>query len=67
MEQHELLPGQWDLTLMEVDLKGKALFFKTVAVKEKEYRSNFRKVPDGLTLAGAADILAKEVIVATNR
>ena len=67
VEQHELLPGQWDLTLMEVDLKGKALFFKTVAVKEKEYRSNFRKVPDGLTLAGAADILAKEVIVATNR
>jgi len=36
-------------------------------VKEKEYRSNFQTVPDGLTLAEAADILAKQVIVATNR
>jgi len=67
VEQRELSPGQWDLTFMEVDMKGKALFFKTVAVKEKEYRSNFQTVPDGLTLAEAADILAKQVIVATNR
>ncbi len=67
VEQRELLPGQWDLTFMEVDMKGKALLFKTIAVQEKEYRSDFRTVPDGLTLAEAADILAKEVIVATNR
>src|SRR6266567_806854 len=65
VEQRELLPGQWDLTFMEVDMKGKALLFKTIAVQEKEYRSDFRTVPDGLTLAEAADILAKEVIVAT--
>jgi hypothetical protein len=67
VEQRELLPGQWDLTFMEVDMKGKALFFKTIAVKEKEYRSDFRTVPDGLTLAEAADILTKQVIVAANR
>jgi hypothetical protein len=67
VEQRELLPGQWDLTFMEVDMKGKALLFKTVTVKEKEYRTNFQTVPDGLTFAEAADILAKEVIVATNR
>jgi len=67
VEQRELLPGQWDLTFMEVDMKGKALFFKTIAVKEKEYRSDFRTVPDGLTLAEAADILTKQVIVVANR
>jgi hypothetical protein len=67
VEQRELLPGQWDLTFMEVDMKGKALLFKTIAVQEKEYRSDFRTVPDGLTLAEAADILVKEVIVASNR
>ena len=67
VEQRELLPGQWDLTFMEVDMKGKALLFKTIAVQEKEYRSDFRMVPDGLTLAEAADILVKEVIVASNR
>ena len=67
VEQRELLPGQWDLTLMEVDMKGKALFFKTIAVQEKEYRSDFRTVPDGLTLAEAAELLTKQVIVAANR
>jgi hypothetical protein len=67
VEQRELLPGQWDLTFMEVDMKGKALFFKTIAVQEKEYRSHFRTVPDGLTLAEAADMLTKQVFVAANR
>ena len=31
--------------------KGKALFFKTIVVEEKEDRSDFRMVPNGLTLA----------------
>jgi hypothetical protein len=67
VEQRELSPRQWDLTFMEVDMKGKALFFKTIDVNEKEYRSDFRTVPDGLTLAEAADILTKQVMVAANR
>jgi len=67
VEQRELLPGQWDLTFMEVDMKGKALLFKTIAVQEKEYRSDFRTVSDGLTLAEAADILTNEVTVAANQ
>jgi hypothetical protein len=67
VEQRELSPGQWDLTFMEVDMKGKALFFKTIDVNEKEKRSDFRTVPDDLTLAEAADMLIKQVIVAANR
>ncbi len=67
VEQRELLPGRWDLTFMEVDMKGKALLFKTIAVQEKEYRSDFRTVPDGLTLAEGAEILTKQVMVAANR
>ena len=67
VEQRELVPGQWDLTFMEVDMKGKALFFKTIAVQEREYRSDFRTVRDSLTLAEAAELLTKQVIVAANR
>jgi len=67
VEQRELSSGEWDLTLMEVNMKGKALFFKTIAVEEKEYRSDFRTVPDSLTLAEAADMLTKEIIVAAYR
>src|SRR3989441_1129265 len=67
VEQTELSTNQWELTVMEVHVKGKALFFKTIAVQENEYRSDFRSVPDGLTLAEAADMLTKQVIVAANR
>jgi len=59
VEQTELSPNQWEVAVMEVDVKGKALFFKTIAVQEKEYRSDFHRVPEGLTLAEAADMLTK--------
>jgi hypothetical protein len=67
VEQAEVSPGQWELTMLQVDVKGKALFFKTIAVQEREYRSDFRRVPDHLTLAEAADLLTTQVIVAANR
>jgi len=67
VEKTELSANQWELTVMEVNVNGKALFFKTIAVQEKEYRSLFRRVRDGLTLAEAADMLTKQVIVAANR
>ena len=67
VEQRELLPGQWNLTFMEVNMKGKALIFKTIAVEEKEHRSDFRIVPEGLTLTEAAHILNKQVVVAAVR
>ena len=66
VEQRELLPGQWDLTFIEVDMKGKALF-KSIAVQEREYHSDFRTVPDDLTLAEAAEMLTRQVIVAANQ
>ncbi len=38
-------------------MKGKALFFKTIGVHQDYSRSDFRQIPDNLTLAQAADIL----------
>src|SRR5437660_11319290 len=45
------------MTLLKVQMKGKALFFKTMGVQQNYSRSDFRQVPDDLTLAQAADIL----------
>jgi hypothetical protein len=67
VEQSEAFANQWQLTVMEVDVNGKALFFKTIAMQEEEYRCDFRRVWDDLTLAEAADLLIKRVIVAANR
>lgn len=67
VKQTEIAPSQWVLTAMEVNMKGKALFFKTIAVQQKEYRSSFRKVAEDLTWADAASILINHVTLAANR
>ena len=64
--QSEISPGQWDMTSMDINMKGKALLFKTIAVQQKEYRSNFRAVPASLSLAEAAQILTNDVLMAAN-
>jgi hypothetical protein len=60
-------PAQWMLVAMDVNIKGKALFFKTIAVQQKEYRRNFRRLPDDLTLTDAAHILTNHVTLAANQ
>jgi hypothetical protein len=66
VEQRELARGEWNLVTMEVDMKGKALLLKNIAVQQKEFRHDFRPVPDTLTFAEAADMLMNKVIVASN-
>jgi hypothetical protein len=67
VEETELAPGEWELTRMEIDMQGKALFFKTIAVQERQYRSDFRKVADDVSLSEAANMLIHHVMVAANR
>jgi hypothetical protein len=52
--------GYWELTLLHVQMKGKALFFKTIGVQQQYTRSNFKQVPDDLPLAKAAEMLEKQ-------
>jgi hypothetical protein len=67
VRQTEVAPGQWEMTALNVDMKGKALLFKTVGVQETESHSDFRRVPDDLTLAEAADLLNGQFLDADNR
>jgi len=62
VKQMEVAPGYWEMTLLQVDMKGKALFFKTIGVQQKLGRSDFHQVSDGLTLAEAADLLHKQTV-----
>jgi hypothetical protein len=57
VRQEQVSPGLWEMTVLNVQMKGKALFFKTISVQQKMLRSGFRRVSDDLTLAQAADIL----------
>jgi hypothetical protein len=59
VRQSEVADGHWEVTLLHVNMNGKALFFKTIAVQQNEIRTNFRRVPDNMTLAQAAEELQR--------
>lgn len=67
VKQSEVSPQHWEISLLHVNMHGKALFFKTISVRQDESRSNFRQVPDNLTLAQAAEELQKESEVKSAR
>lgn len=66
VKQEPVASGYWELTVLNVHMKGKALFFKTISVRQDYSRSDFHQVSDDLTLAQAADALHKQAS-ASNR
>jgi len=62
VKQTEVAQGYWEMTLLRVDMKGKALFFKTISVQQNLQRSDFHQVSDNLTLSEAADLLHKQTV-----
>jgi hypothetical protein len=68
VEQQEVGKGDWELSRLDVEMNGRALFFKTISVKQKVLNSNFKPVPAGTTLQQAARILKQEsTATAVNR
>lgn len=59
--QEEVAPGFWELTALNVDMNGKALFFKTISVKQKYTRGDFKRVPDNLSVARGVQMLRKQL------
>src|SRR5450755_2834780 len=64
--QAEVVPGHWDMTTMSLEMTGKALLFKSIAVQKRENRRDFHQVSDDLTLTQAAEILNRQIVVADN-
>ena len=60
----EVTPTNWEIEELNVNMHGKALLFKTIAVQQKELHSNFQPVPDNLTISDAANLLLKQAFVA---
>lgn len=59
-KQREIGSGSWDVVYLDVQMNGKALFFKTINVHEKDIRSDYHRVPGNLSLAQAASLLKKQ-------
>ena len=60
VRQDEVASGHWELTLIDVHITGKALFFKTIGEQQHEERSDFQEVPGNLTPAQAVEMLTEK-------
>ena len=60
VKQAQVAPGYWELTQLNVHMRGKALFFKTIAVQQQYSREQFKKVSDDLTAAQGVGLLEKQ-------
>jgi hypothetical protein len=67
VKRAEIAPGHWEVTEMAVNMRGKALLFKTISVQQKELHSNFEHVPDDLSMSDAAALLLDQALIATKR
>ena len=67
VKRAQLEPGQWETIAMQVNMKGKALLFKTLSVQQKEVHRSFERVSPDLTIADAAGLLLKQSLIAANR
>jgi hypothetical protein len=52
--------NHWEIERLNVDMKGKVLFFKTISIQQDETYSHFQQLPDDITLADAANLLVNE-------
>ncbi len=59
VRQNEVAAGHWELTLLDIHITGKALFFKTVGQQQHEERSDFREAPAELTPEEALEMLKR--------
>jgi hypothetical protein len=60
VKQENLGSGHWELAMLDVEMNGKALFFKTIAVREKEIDTDFHQVPDDIRPQEAFELLLRE-------
>jgi hypothetical protein len=59
VKQQDQGSGHWELTIVDVQMSGKALFFKTIAVRENERYTDFRQERDGVSPEKAFEALQR--------
>ncbi len=62
--QQDVGDGHWDVTSLDVNMNGHAILFKTIVARQREIKTDYRRVPDNLTIAQAYQLLEKTNTVA---
>ena len=60
LKQEQVGPSLWQLTSIQVQFQGHALFFKSVSLQEDHEHSKFQLEPSGITLEQAAVAVMKQ-------
>lgn len=60
VKQQDLGAGRWELAELNVQMSGKALFFKTISVQQHQTFSDFRSEPDGTGPQQALEFLRQD-------
>lgn len=58
--QQKVSDNHWDQVYLNVNMTGRAIIFKTLNIKTKQILSDFRRVPDDITMAKAYAILQED-------
>jgi hypothetical protein len=57
LEQSDIGGGEWELTSLKLNLKGKALMLKSLDIQLTEQASHFSQVPAGTDYRKAIELL----------
>jgi hypothetical protein len=57
--QQDVGDGHWNTIQLDVNMQGRAVVFKSLNIKEKENLTDFRRMPDDLSMSQAFGILEK--------
>lgn len=55
--QKKVGEDHWDAVSLDLNMQGRAIIFKTLNIKQKQRLTDYRRMPDNLTISGAYDIL----------
>ena len=58
----QVAPSQWKTALLNIQLSGRMVLFKTISKQQYEIRSNFRAVPGDLSLVEANELLVSPIL-----
>jgi hypothetical protein len=68
LEQQTVRPVSWRIHNLIIEATGQAFFFKSITLKQRQFASNYRPVPAGLSIAEAVNLLKRqEATVAEER
>jgi hypothetical protein len=57
----EVGPSQWKTALIDIQLSGRLVLFKTISKQNYEIRSDFRAVPNDLSLSQGNDLISSQI------